>query len=291
MLTHEKPAQKKASPEAVQKKPPEKTTEPKLTGIPESVKIPLENLSGISFDDARVHYNSGKPARLRADAPVIQGKFIGDLSGVLKAIPFEAGLCKNLVTAIEASAVDINVVHTGGVSCYNSDAKMLCFNTTLLTQLKQLYDARTDGTATPAEKKSIVSMTANICHELSHCHDYLSDKVSDTELDSVMNTELRAWHREAISAIETKISLGVADSDSDGLINSWRNVTPAMLDNLNGNLTNEVINRFERYVKRKKPNPQAWLGYQRSGSPRIDYYKGLIDEFKGKVVAKLPPQM
>lgn len=36
------------------------------TGIPNNMKARFENLSGFSFDDVRVHYNSDKPAQLQA---------------------------------------------------------------------------------------------------------------------------------------------------------------------------------------------------------------------------------
>ncbi len=49
----------------VQKK--EQTTDiPNRTGIPNETKTRFENLSGFSFDDVRVHYNSSKPAHLQA---------------------------------------------------------------------------------------------------------------------------------------------------------------------------------------------------------------------------------
>lgn len=39
---------------------------PNLTGIPTQMKLDFEQQSGLSFDDVRVHYNSEKPAQLRA---------------------------------------------------------------------------------------------------------------------------------------------------------------------------------------------------------------------------------
>lgn len=39
---------------------------PNLTGIPTQMKLDFERRSGLSFDDVRVHYNSSKPAQLRA---------------------------------------------------------------------------------------------------------------------------------------------------------------------------------------------------------------------------------
>ncbi|MDR2577969.1 MAG: DUF4157 domain-containing protein [Chitinispirillales bacterium] len=37
-----------------------------MTGIPDVMKTQFENVSGFSFDDVRIHYNSDKPARLDA---------------------------------------------------------------------------------------------------------------------------------------------------------------------------------------------------------------------------------
>ncbi|HID99634.1 MAG TPA: DUF4157 domain-containing protein [Thiotrichaceae bacterium] len=38
------------------------------TGLPDKLKTGIENLSGFSMDDVRVHYNSSKPAQLNASA-------------------------------------------------------------------------------------------------------------------------------------------------------------------------------------------------------------------------------
>lgn len=39
---------------------------PNLTGIPTQMKLDFESRSGLSFDDVRVHYNSGEPAKIGA---------------------------------------------------------------------------------------------------------------------------------------------------------------------------------------------------------------------------------
>ena len=41
---------------------------PNKTGLPDRLKTGIENLSGYSMDDVKVHYNSDKPARLQAHA-------------------------------------------------------------------------------------------------------------------------------------------------------------------------------------------------------------------------------
>ena len=59
------------------------------TGLPDNLKSGIENLSGISMDDVKVHYNSPKPAQLQAHA-YAQGSQIHIASGQEKHLPHEA---------------------------------------------------------------------------------------------------------------------------------------------------------------------------------------------------------
>jgi hypothetical protein len=59
------------------------------TGLPDNLKSGIENLSGYSMDDVKVHYNSGKPAQLHAHA-YAQGTEIHIASGQEKHLPHEA---------------------------------------------------------------------------------------------------------------------------------------------------------------------------------------------------------
>jgi len=59
------------------------------TGLPENLKSGIENLSGHSMDDVKVHYNSDKPAQLNAHA-YAQGADIHIASGQEKHLPHEA---------------------------------------------------------------------------------------------------------------------------------------------------------------------------------------------------------
>jgi hypothetical protein len=58
------------------------------TGMPDNLKAGLENLSGISMDDVKVHYNSPKPTDINAHA-FTQGKDIHIASGQEKHLPHE----------------------------------------------------------------------------------------------------------------------------------------------------------------------------------------------------------
>jgi hypothetical protein len=59
------------------------------TGLPDNLKSGVENLSGHSMDDVKVHYNSPKPAQLQAHA-YAQGTDIHLASGQEKHLPHEA---------------------------------------------------------------------------------------------------------------------------------------------------------------------------------------------------------
>lgn len=62
---------------------------PNRTGLPDNLKSGIENLSGYSMDDVRVHYNSSKPAQLQALA-YTQGTDIHVAPGQEKHLPHEA---------------------------------------------------------------------------------------------------------------------------------------------------------------------------------------------------------
>lgn len=62
---------------------------PNRTGLPDTLKAGIENLSGISMDDVRVHYNSPKPAQLQALA-YTKGTEIHVAPGQTKHLPHEA---------------------------------------------------------------------------------------------------------------------------------------------------------------------------------------------------------
>lgn len=59
------------------------------TGLPDNLKSGIENLSGHSMDDVRVHYNSSQPAQLQAHA-YAQGNQIHLGPGQEKHLPHEA---------------------------------------------------------------------------------------------------------------------------------------------------------------------------------------------------------
>lgn len=67
----------------------QQVTEENKTGLPNRLKAGIENLSGYSMDDVRVHYNSPKPANLQALA-YTQGTDIHVAPGQEEHLPHEA---------------------------------------------------------------------------------------------------------------------------------------------------------------------------------------------------------
>ena len=64
--------------------------QPNQTGLPDNLKSGMENLSGMSLDHVRVHYNSSKPAAVQAHA-YAQGSDIHLASGQEKHLPHVLG--------------------------------------------------------------------------------------------------------------------------------------------------------------------------------------------------------
>ncbi len=67
----------------------QREAKPNNTGLPGDLKSGIENLSGYSLDDVRVHYNSATPSRLQAHA-YAQGAEIHIAPGQEKHLPHEA---------------------------------------------------------------------------------------------------------------------------------------------------------------------------------------------------------
>lgn len=69
--------------------PAQREQKPNNTGMPDNLKSGIENLSGYSMDDVKVHYNSDKPSQLNAHA-YAQGTDIHVAPGQEQHLPHEA---------------------------------------------------------------------------------------------------------------------------------------------------------------------------------------------------------
>lgn len=95
----ERTYKKQASRTLVQKK--------NRTGLPDNLKAGIENLSGYSMDDVRVHYGSSKPATVQAYA-YTQGTDIYVAPGQERHLPHEAWHVAQQMSGRVAPTTEIN---------------------------------------------------------------------------------------------------------------------------------------------------------------------------------------
>lgn len=337
-LDEEEPVQGKfetAQPAVEEEEPLQR--KPNNTGLPDNLKSGIENLSGYSMDDVKVHYNSSQPATLQAHAyaqgtdihiaprqekhlpheawhviqqkqgrvkptmqmkgtvqvnddiglekeadvmgaktfqvekcsskvfiknsprnvhkpnnksKIVQGKFI-DLKDMQlgKASPSVIGMEETYYAAlwneINDSEKEVLVLPSGDKSSYDSSTKALYFNRAIV-----------DDLLTPdLESEVKVSHVATITHEMSHAHDHviksreLTGGTPDEHTKKVLETELRAWAREALSAYQAGIKLKAMDDEKGKLINGWINYEDSMLNDLRSyRNTNHIIGRLWIYI-------------------------------------------
>ncbi len=126
------------------------------TGLPDNLKSGIENLSGHSMNDVKVHYNSDKPAQLQAHA-YAQGTDIHLASGQEKHLPHEAWH----VVQQKQGRVKPTVQLKRGVPCNDDEglekeadvmgAKALASSSVNSVQTKSI----TTGTSSPLSSQTI----------------------------------------------------------------------------------------------------------------------------------------
>lgn len=88
-IEEEEPLQGKFAAETLAQLEQQSSAKPNNTGLPDNLKSGIENLSGLSMDSVRVHYNSSQPAQLNALA-YAQGTDIHVAPGQEQHLPHEA---------------------------------------------------------------------------------------------------------------------------------------------------------------------------------------------------------
>lgn len=88
-IEDEDPLQPEFETEPAQREVAAEAPHPNNTGLPDNLKSGIENLSGMTMDHVRVHYNSSKPTQLQAHA-YAQGSEIHVAPGQEQHLPHEA---------------------------------------------------------------------------------------------------------------------------------------------------------------------------------------------------------
>ena len=172
---------------------------------------------------------------------------------------------------------------------YSQEQQTIFLNSTLL---QELTDAAYKGMKLELEVKA--AHLSSITHELSHAHDHLIKQrgirpqqqgLFERALD-ILDTELRAWAREAITA--HRISPQQLDPPQRALIDGWRNVTEAMFDKIDASRSNAVMDRLFRYTKREI-QPPATSDIQNFLTANKSKLWGDIKKLQDAVVKYTPP--
>lgn len=176
--------------------------------------------------------------------PVVQRKLDGDngrlLSSIARFIP--EGSCKNLILWLDQNDEKISIDLNATMSSYDAKTKTLYFRGSMFWQIVQAKET--------GDYELLSGFLSNICHELSHAHEFISGKEildrGDMSQETCISTELRAWAWEAISVLETNKAYGLVYNQSNTeLIDGWVNLKINMLDRLYQHKNNTLHKKTE----------------------------------------------
>jgi hypothetical protein len=213
---------------------------------------PTLQAKGMAIMNAGFNLNSNEPLNTGAGpqpkAPggnvAIQRKFAGHYGDLLTTLSPgylnlpDSHIYSSIWTALNASEKELSVDE--GTPKYDEEKSIVHLKG---EQIRSL----TSGATNPELRTAAIAV---ITHELSHAHDHLIKNRTQGEapdrLKHIIDTEWRAWAREAKSAAETA-PLALDDERKD-LIAGWQTLKPELLNDV-GNSTNKVIKRLVHYIQ------------------------------------------
>lgn len=158
---------------------------PNNTGLPDQLKSGIENLSGYSLDDVKVHYNSAKPAQLNAHA-YAQGTDIHVASGQEKHLPHEAWHVvqqkQGRVQATRQMKSNVNINDDKGLEKEADVMGQAALNTNKIASLR----SKAIPAAKAAQRKIMVGTNA-----YSSIMGNMDELMQSLEIDPATEAELR----------------------------------------------------------------------------------------------------
>lgn len=240
---------------------------PNNTGLPDNLKSGVENLSGFSMDDVKVHYNSDKPAQLNALA-YAQGTDIHVAPGQEKHLPHEAW---HVVQQKQGRVQP--VIQLQGTNVNNNEEKEADVMGEKVLQRKQYeiqktfplvkYEKKIEKVTETKEvkekkgSKTVTKTLEELEKERKSNAAKLGDKISSAEkaLKSPITTEQHPYHDKIVGlrAEEDKIRTGKYDEE----ISLKRAKLPHLKEeDLEGNRDG----RMAETVKKLFPLGINWMG-------------------------------
>jgi hypothetical protein len=211
----------------------------------------------------RIHTVPFAPRALKAsyanEGSLIQGKFAGSLGSVMKVLtPARLNVADNYYAMLWKQLAEHEaVIHVEqGGPTYDQATSTIRLSPHMLEQLMKDSALPPEKQMPPEQKAFWISL---ITHEFSHAHDHLIQNRHvrtpvlagvEAHTRDVIDTELRAWAREALSAHQ--LSPNKLDENNAKLVNGWLSIEPAMLGDLASYKSkNYVVERLFDYISRE----------------------------------------
>jgi hypothetical protein len=259
-----------------------------LMGKRASKTVPFCTVNGqIAAEKAGASLDHGSSRR-----HPVQRKFIGTYGSTMNLLsPENIGAKDNyysvLWSELKGAKGDIKV--EAGANSFIQESGTMQLNESMLVSL---VNNLKEKSMTPQLKASLI---ASITHEMSHAHDWLiKERIVRTPLTAgvaehtkdVIDTELRAWAREALSAYQ--LSPGRLDGEKQDLVDGWQNISKELLHDIaDASKKNEVMKRLVNYLGRELKKTvndndeiipeQAWVNdYKDWLGTRIETLRGAM---------------
>ena len=144
-----------------EQEPVQQEEKPNNTGLPNNLKTGIENLSGFSMDDVKVHYNSDKPAQLNALA-YAQGTDIHVAPGQEKHLPHEAWHVVQQKQGHVQPTLQLQGINVNDNEGLEKEADLMGDQTVIAGQKKQTRSKKTHQTTQMNWHQDILQMMPTI---------------------------------------------------------------------------------------------------------------------------------
>jgi len=199
------------------------------TGLPDHLKSGIENLSGLTMDDVRVHYNSNKPAQLNAHA-FAQGTNIHIASGQEKHLPHEAWhIVQQKQGRVQPTRQMKGKVNVNDDKTLEKEADVMGGKAMQdITETKTPAQNKSSGFS-PAQLKPIAQFSSNVIQcmmnptermKLSEYVRKFNDRISEQEINEIISSFAENYDR--FEQAETALNAVLKNAVERQTIGSYR---------------------------------------------------------------------
>jgi hypothetical protein len=243
------------------------------TGLPDNLKSGIENLSGYSMDDVKVHYNSNKPAQLKAHA-YAQGTDIHIASGQEKHLPHEAWHVVQQKEGRVRPTLQLKGIHVNDNTSLEKEADLLgemaLKQSALPTEDKTLKSNANAGLGIIQKKEKLGEVAWDVTHEV------LPDKDG-----SLFGDDSNPFENEGVELNKGDLILVDDELIFQSRRGSNQEVESRRKTDKEGHLKNKWL--LLKGVKGKKVSGEGYIreetiNIDKTGEKRLDIRTGRVDQ-------------